>query len=489
MAQSSFLSIGWGQLTKADLGSRVCRGNAGGVLRFPVLHLLVLAAAAALSATLLGPALDGYFILDDFAWLDCARDSTRDLSHLLTLHISNFFRPVVHAVWALVLALWGPSPAAFHWAAVLSHALATTLLAHLVWRLFDDRGLALVCATCFLINPAYSEAVIWASGMTEPIAAATMLATLLAFRRLLVGQGPAWLALALTLGGFLLAHGAKESAVILLPLMGLLHAGLVLRGAARRISSWIYLPFVVLELVYLAAQYHLQQRSYLILEDHYAIGIHGLGSIAGSLWHLLHLTWPPFAAAALAAVVQGVARRPSRRQVATAAVLLAAVAIPTLPYAMFRGGVLASRYFYLPSMALALASGLALLYLFRSRRSAIQILGLVAGLGLALYGVRTVHVAVDRYLRAAHRTQRFVDAAARLPAGNGPVLVLDPLLRGQHLSSAMRQLHPAGERVRFREVTRKELPRLGAARPVWRYTGRGFVRVKGPGEASAPAPP
>jgi hypothetical protein len=373
---------------------------------------------------------------------------------------------------------------------VLVHALATTLLAHLVWRLFNDRDLAVVCALCFLINPSYSEAVIWASGMTEPVVATAVLATLLAFRRLLVGEGRAGIALALTLGGFVLAHGAKESAVVLLPLMALLHAGLALRGEARPVSRWIYLPFVVLELLYLVAQYHLQQRSYLVMEDRYAIGLHGLGSIGLSLWHLLRLSWPPFAAAALGALARRDPLRPSRRRIAAAALLLAAVTLPTVPYAMFRGGVLASRYFYLPSMALALGSALALLYLFRARRTAIQILGLLACLGLALHSVQTIRGAVHRYLETAHRTRRFVEAAARLPAPDGHVLVLDPLLRGQHLHGAMRQLRPDGARVRFREVTRKQ-PRHRPHEPVWRYTGGRFVQVPAPApeEASPPTPP
>ena len=435
------------------------------------LHVSVLLAGLVIGAVLVGPGLGGFFILDDFAWLDCAADALGHPAHLFTLHISNFFRPVAHGVWTLAHWLFGLEPGPYHLLVLGLHAIAAVLFAHLIWRLSADRFLAFACAVCFLLSPAYSEAVIWISGVTEPIAAIGILATLIAFHRFLTRREGLFYGLALLV--FVLAHGTKESVVVLLPLLAMLHLGLWLRqpGTARG-SFWIYLPFALLGIAYLLLQYRIQQQSYLVIERQYTVGFHALGGIARSLAHLLRLGWPPLVAAILGWLLQHRALpRLTRKRLAWAALLLAAVVVPMIPYAMFRGDALASRYYYLPSLGLALASGLALRTLFRQRSRSLQVLGILSLAGLALHASWSYGGAVERYLRAARRTEQFVHALRHPPshAGDAPVLLLDPLLHGQHLAGMVRLFLPDGS-PRIREVTREEL----RGRPpgtVWRYGG------------------
>jgi hypothetical protein len=447
----------------------------------------VFVVSVAFFGSLLGPALDGFFILDDFAWLDCALDSTSDLSHIFTFHISNFFRPFAHLVWMLVFLCFGPNAAAFHCFQVLLNALAVTLLAHLAWRLFDNRWLALLSALCFVLNPSYSEAVIWISGVSEPIHAVLVLLTLLAFHRYLTTTVTMpirrWCYIA-SLVGFVLAHGAKESAVALLPLMVLLHlATALLRRVPRRspFSTFrIYLPFALMELAYLAAQYMLQQQSYLVKDGIYDVGLHAIVVLGASTWHLLLLTWPPFAVGALNAALhlRRTETETARRAFQGGLILLGAVVVSIVPYSMFRVDVLASRYFYLPSMVVALAAAVTLHRLLARAgeramlRSALGYLGLAALAGLAVLTMLKFDAAVHRYLHAARQTAAFVTGATQLPTDRPPVLIFQGLLQGQHLRGAMRAFHPAGPRVDFRSVTRDEL-RSRPEGTVWHYLGDG----------------
>lgn len=433
-----------------------------------LLHLSVLFVGLVTGVVLVGPGLGGFFILDDFAWLDCAADALQHPAHLFTLHISNFFRPIAHGVWALGYSLFQLQPVPYHLMVLGLHTVVALLFAHLIWRLSSDRFLAFASTLCFFLNPAYSEAVIWISGVTEPIMAIAILATLIAFNRFLARREGLFFGVSLIL--FVLAHGTKESVVVLLPLLALLHLGLRLHSSTR-CPAWIYLPFVLVTIAYLLLQYGIQQRSYLVIEGQYSVGLHALGGIARSLAHLLRLGWPPLVAALLGWLLQHRSLpRPTRQHLAWAALLLAAVAVPMVPYAMFRGDALASRYYYLPSLGLALISGLALRTLLRSGRRSLQVLGILSLAGLALHTSSSYGGAVERYLRVARQTEQFLHALRHLPrTGDAPVLLLDPLLHGQHLSGMVRLFLPVGS-PRIREVTRKEL----RGRPpgtVWRYEG------------------
>jgi len=198
--------------------------------------------------------LDCFFILDDFVWLDCARQAQQDLSQVFSLEISNFFRPVVHLVFAAMYAVFDAVPPPFHVANLVTNALCSTLLAHLAYLLSGQRWTAWLAGLLFVVIPTYSEVLVWVSAITEPINTIFFLLALIGWYHFICGPRRRLLKFALVLIFVLAALGSKESSVVLLPMMALLHLGLRIAGRARRVSPWIYLPLALVQAGYLLFQ-------------------------------------------------------------------------------------------------------------------------------------------------------------------------------------------------------------------------------------------
>jgi protein O-mannosyl-transferase len=128
----------------------------------------------------------------------------------------NYYRPVF-LVWLLLnFKLFGLHAAGWHLAVLALHLVVTWQVYRLALRLLGTRSAALVAALLFGLHPIHIEAVAWISGVTEPLAAALMLASFLSWiryrknaRRLDFAWSLVWFALALL---------TKETA-ILLPVM------------------------------------------------------------------------------------------------------------------------------------------------------------------------------------------------------------------------------------------------------------------------------
>lgn len=456
--------------------------------RFPP-QLFAFVVTLLITLLLYGRALAGYFIFDDFVWLECAAQSLNDPLHIFNLHISGFFRPLSHLVFGLLHAAGGDSPALFHGAAWVLHGLCAALMAHLVLRLYGDRWLAVFAALLFALNPLYEEVMLWVSAINEPVSSAMVLLTLIAWLRYLTVARRATLGYALALLGFLLALAAKESAVSTVVLMGLLHLSLRLRNQLRTRRSagrWllVYLPFVVLLGAYLTGQLLMQRQNLLVTRGEYAVGVHALPRLARNLWHLLRFTWPPLAAAALCALclprapasragggfapralLQGWSRL-DRRQIL---LLLAAVAALMLPYCMFRWALMASRYFYGPALVWALAAALCLRLCATRPGVACRVLALLALLGLVVHALSVSGKRTDLYLKTSNEVRTFVRAAAGVPAAPTPQPLVDGVLSGQHLDAALRLYHPSHSIV-FRAVKPGEIKALRG--PLWRWDRR-----------------
>jgi hypothetical protein len=307
--------------------------------------------------------------------------------------------------------------------------------------------------------------------VTESIHAVVALAALISFVSFLRRGGrDRWWRLALALLCFTLALAAKETSVVLLPLLGLAHLLLRRTGRAAPSPWWVYLPFAVLLLGYLTLQYFLQQSSHLLAAGTYGLGPHVPIRIGRALWQLLGLGWPLLLAAGLGEVLWP--RDEPRRLGPTLVLLLLGlglVVVPMLPYALFRGPHLASRYLYLPTLAAAPLLAVALGRLLSGRARLAQVAAVAAVLGVAAQGTQIAARQSRRHLREAAETGAFVRAAAARPAPRLPVLVLDSPLRGQHLRGAMRLFHPTRS-PRFRSVQRRALH--GHRGDVWRWRRR-----------------
>jgi hypothetical protein len=411
--------------------------------RLPTLHVLLAASLGTIisSSLLYARAFDGFFIYDDFAWLGCALDSQSSLLHIFNLHISNFFRPLAHLYFAALYALCGPSPFAFHLGSLALHVVNVVLMAALVLRLTRLPWLTFFSTLLFACMPVYNEALGWVSGVTEPVATLPVLLTLLSFRRYLEG-GPRGRAAsyALVALSFALALLAKESSVSLLPLLALLHLGLRHLGRARPVGLLPYLPLGILLLAYLLGQHRIQQENYLVKLRIFSIGPHALLTVGNSLAHLARRSWPVLVAPLLLALLTPPSVARIRAHLGLAALFVLALLVAMLPYAMFAGRLLASRYFYLPSMIFAVGTAL----LYRSAfvdggRILKQVVPPLALSALVLVATDALPPSLGSYLAASRRTGRFVHALEQLPpAGPGPVAVAGSLLKGQHLEDAMR---------------------------------------------------
>lgn len=133
----------------------------------------------------------------------------------------EMYRPVTLLSFAVEWALFGDAPGVFHAVNVLLHAVAAALVAGLVLRLGGGRAAALGAGLLFAVHPVHVEAVANLVGRAEVLATLGVLAAChvyLGAARL----DPRRVALIAVL--YLLALGAKESAVALPALLLVLDA-------------------------------------------------------------------------------------------------------------------------------------------------------------------------------------------------------------------------------------------------------------------------
>jgi len=424
--------------------------------------------AATITALLYGGAVTGFFIFDDFVWLECAKQSQNAPGHLFNLHISGFWRPLAHLVFAGLYALFGLAPTGYHIAALLFHVLCAALLAHLTLRLTGDRWLGLLAAVLFVLDPIYQEATLWIAALNEPVSAAVALGALLGWHRFLTRDGAAARGgYALAVAGVALALAGKESTVTVLPALALLQLGLHLQrreGLRQRSTAFYVLPTLILG-AYLVGQLLVQRENLLVTRGEYEVGLHAALRLWRNLGELLHHTWPLFAAAALGMLAE---RRWRRRDLLVALYLVGVVAVLMLPYLMFRWKVMASRYFYTSAMVVAVLGALALRRLITSRRRLPKVLALLALAGITWHAASFSGLRVRQYVATAGKVERFVRAMRELPAPRPWTLLVDSPLEGQHLEAAMRLFHPSHQG-RFRRLTEDQLAAYDGPGQVWRW--------------------
>lgn len=158
---------------------------------------------------------------------------------------TNYFRPFQTGAYNLTWAVSGGRPFAFHLVNVLFHAAAAALLAGLAFRVTGDRLVALGAGLLFAVHPLNSEAVAWIACLPDLGYATFALAALLlhvlawdaASRRRVRLK-------AAELAAFALAILAKETAIVVPPLVFALEAG-VRPGARLRHAAKACIPYAV----------------------------------------------------------------------------------------------------------------------------------------------------------------------------------------------------------------------------------------------------
>jgi len=201
--------------------------------------LVVAVLVAVLACAVYANALRNGYAIDD-EYIVFRNPTVHDFRHnlhqlLLGSYWPNsveLYRPVTIFAFALNWELTGSSAAWMHAVNALLHALATVLVIRLVLRLGGGLPAAAAAGAVFAVHPVHVEAVSWLVGRAEILATIFVLLACLLY---LADRPPPALRIAGLAALYLVALGAKESAVTLPALLLLLDA---LRTRAERIPAW-----------------------------------------------------------------------------------------------------------------------------------------------------------------------------------------------------------------------------------------------------------
>ena len=301
---------------------------------------------------------------------------------------TSFYRPMMHVLYAIVYAVAGARPWAYHLLNVAFHLLAVLgvyVLVRAVLARWSDRArhplVPLVAAIVFSVHPVHSEPVLWVAGITDLSYTAFGLLALIACVRAFRNARLAPVAGALLLVSLL----CKETGAVILLLMVLLEwieargsGSWTPRAALLRLAPALaaFGGYMVLRLAALG--------SFAPSAAQHPLGVVELAASASGLFarYLALLAVPvqlnvmrairledtltePLALAGLAAgvLLAGTAYRFRRSPIAVLSVAFAALPIlPVLyvPAIESGGSVFGERYLYLPVLGIGLALGLAL---------------------------------------------------------------------------------------------------------------------------------
>jgi hypothetical protein len=143
-------------------------------------HGLVLLAYVAIGTALYWPALNAFFLSDDFEFLGIVTAANSWLVIFEPL-VDRFIRPTVVAMYYVCYHVFGLSPWPYHLATLAPHFVTTAFLYVLALRLFGDRFRAVLAGLLFTVFSAHSEDVAWAAGIADPLAAQFLLLSLVAY--------------------------------------------------------------------------------------------------------------------------------------------------------------------------------------------------------------------------------------------------------------------------------------------------------------------
>jgi len=247
--------------------------------------VLIVASIAAVSVITYLPAVDNFFISDDFYLLPFVEALGEDPLRILDAP-SELFRFVSYIYFWICLQAFGLNPEPYYWSGIALHAAASLLVYLLVREATGSRLAAWSAAVFFAAYERHHEAVMWISAVNDAIVGTACLVFLILWRR-------AHFAAALV--AFAVALFSKESATALAPLAAF---SMALSGYSARQVFRKTLPLFVMVGAHAALWLSLADRNFFVTGGHYALGWHFFPVYVRTL---VRLAAPiiPFAAALL----------------------------------------------------------------------------------------------------------------------------------------------------------------------------------------------
>jgi hypothetical protein len=295
-----------------------------------------------------------YLAADDFQWLSSGHALT-DQGVVPRPTGSGFYRPLIVIWFATAARICGRSTTCYHLGSLLVHLANVALIFSIVWGLSRQISTAFLATLLFVVQPSYTQAVLWVSAITELSGAFWLLSSLqlqiLSWRSDVVVRRVMWEILAVASFGCALA---SHEAAITLPVI----AWSMWRQfgpTSLRARPVLVVGMTGCIIAFATTTAIANYRNPLFAESNYRIGIH-IFQHAFDYFVGLYVgpgSWPAYAICVLVIALLLVVNPMTRFGCLWMLVTLT-------PYLGFVGGNV-SRYSYVPSMGFALAIGAALL--------------------------------------------------------------------------------------------------------------------------------
>lgn len=157
--------------------------------------------------------------------------------------VSNMYRPVLMTSFSFDHLFWGNNPTGYHITSILLHGANSVLAYILIYMIFKRKFPALLAALFFAVHPVNSEAVIYASGRTDPLYSFFALLSLLSFTRYIILERINKISFISTVIFFILSLFSKETAIIL-PLIYIVIAFFLNDAKKLKKTILILLPII-----------------------------------------------------------------------------------------------------------------------------------------------------------------------------------------------------------------------------------------------------
>jgi hypothetical protein len=161
---------------------------------------------------------NNYLFNDDFLWISSARYEMQ-IGNLFSYRVIGFFRPLINLSFFIMEKVAPGNFPQYYYQNILFHYLNAILVFHLILSLLNNRIVAATTAVFFIVASFHTGAVYWISARTTLISTLFLLSSLV----LLTRQTPSRRTLTFSLILFGLALLAKETAIVGVPLVGLLY--------------------------------------------------------------------------------------------------------------------------------------------------------------------------------------------------------------------------------------------------------------------------